>query len=1088
MTIKTDQRLIEVGFPCHQVGAETQRERGASSALPPLYFLHVWWARRPLTPSRAAIVASLAPANTDPDTFVRELGIERKVVRFGDQFWALTGGLLERVETNQGKEWLPITPVTQRAFEAENQRRADARLTIAKLRRGADEIASHPVLKRWEDETKPLTFGAFSLGDAWPVTRIMGDPEHVAARIDFAKLPEVKQVLGGELRWSPEDLYGYGRAFANDHAPKESGLVVLDPTSGGGSIPFEALRLGHTVIANELNPVASTILHATLDYPARYGRSLVEHVSKWGERLVRKVESALDPFYPLSDIPQSEAEELRRLLAKNLDLVPSYSREHDFTAYIYTRQVTCPHCGGEAPLLTSFWLSKEASDPWGVKLIVDGAVRNGKVRFEAYRVKGGRGPSGENPDAATVSDGVGQCIHCKQAIDGDEIKAQARGESPHGKWGSRLMALVAVRLQPKLDKSGRVQRFATGLRAGQVKTEKVRYFRAANSADEAALLKAEEELKQRWAAWDEAGLIPTESIPEQSNYNRGHRLYGINRWCDMFTPRQLLGHLTTLELLTGFKAEILKELGEERGKAVVTYLQFALDKCLDYNSAMTLWHALRGVIAHTFTRHDFSIKWAFAEMPFSGPQSALAWSLDQIVDAYSSIATLTEQVCRASGGNPRVTIRNGSATAMTDVSDGSVDLVVMDPPYYNNVQYAELSDFFYVWQKRSLSDIYPDLFRRRLTNKTDEAVANPARDGGGKASQAAYEALMAGIFRECRRVLHDNGVMTLMFTHKGQDAWEALTMSLIVSGWEVTSAFPVESEGLEGIHQKDVAAAASSIFITCRKRSLEDRLPSTWTGLGGTGVANKVRDAVRQALRDFEPLQLNPVDRMVASYGRALQVLSEAWPVVDGDEPVGPVRAMNEAARVVAAQEISRITHGRLTVDDVDPETSMALTLFGIFGLGSFAFDEANNVAKSLSVRLEAKAAGYRVEDGDRMLGYNQEATGRRAQAQSSDDVGYHAPLVRKGSKLRLALPNERSTKRLDKPQSLWDVMQGALVKYAQGDIPVARAYLETHAKDYIERVTDLLEVWALECGDRALKKAADGLLFGLRMRSVAVA
>jgi hypothetical protein len=197
---------------------------------------------------------------------------------------------------------------------------------------------------------------------------------------------------------------------------------------------------------------------------------------------------------------------------------------------------------------------------------------------------------------------------------------------------------------------------------------------------------------------------------------------------------------------------------------------------------------------------------------------------------------------------------------------------------------------------------------------------------------------------------------------------------------------------------------------------------------------------------------------------------------------------MNEAARVVAAQEINRITHGRLSVDDLDPETSMALTLFGIFGLGAMAFDEANNVAKSLNVRMEAKAAGYRLDDGDRLLGYNQEATGRRGQAQASDDVGYHAPVVRKGSKLRLALPAERSAKRLERPQSLWDVMQGALVKYAQGDIPVARAYLETHAKDHIERVTDLLEVWALECGDRALKKAADGLLFGLRMRSAAVA
>ena len=1088
MTTNTDLRLIEAGFPCHQVGAETQRERGASSALPPLYFLHVWWARRPLTPSRAAIVASLAPADTDPETFVRELGIERKVVKFGDQAWALTGTLLERVESNQGKEWLPVTAVTQRAFEAENLRRTEARQTIAQLRSGSDEVANHPVLKRWETETKPLAIAEFSLSDAWPVSRIMGDPAHVAARIKFAKLPEVKQLLGGELRWSAEDLYAYGRAFANDRPPKSSGLVVLDPTSGGGSIPFEALRLGHTVVANELNPVATTILHATLDYPARFGPGLSADIEQWGRRLLSRVEGEMAPYCEFSDIPESELMSLKSELKGHAELVAQFSKEHDFMGFLYTRQVTCPHCGGEAPLLNTFWLSKEAADPWGVRVVPNGATKHGKVHFEAYRVKNGLGPKGEDPDGYTVSDGVGQCVHCKQAIDGDEIKAQARGESPHGKWTNRLYSVVAIRLQPKLDKHGNLQRFSTGARAGQLKVEKVRYFRAPNERDLGGLRLAEAKLQENWQRWDEAGLIPTESIPEQSNYNRGHRLYGITRWCDMFTPRQLLGHLVLAEELNRLQPTIIEELGAERARAVITYLQFALDKGIDYNSAYTRWEFTRGVIKGTFSRHDFSMKWTFGEMIFSGPNSGAAWGLSQVLDAYRGIAELVKPVFDATGGKPPVTINNGSAASMTAVADGSVDLLALDPPYYNNVQYAELSDFFYVWQKRTLATQYPALFTRRMTNKTDEAVANPVRDGSASAASTAYERLMTDIFRDCRRVLRDDGLMTMMFTHKQQEAWETLTRSLIESGWEITSSFPVESEGENSMHQKDVAAAASSIFITCRKRPMEERLPSTWTGLGGTGVANKVRESVRQALHDFEPLQLNPVDRMVASYGRALQVLSEAWPVVDGNEPVGPVRAMNEAARVVAAQEISRITNGRLSVDDLDPETSMALTLFGIFGLGAIAFDEANNVAKSLNVRMEAKAAGYRLDDGDRLLGYNQEATGRRGQAQAGDDVGYHAPVVRKGSKLRLALPAERSAKRLERPQSLWDVMQGTLVKYVQGDIPVARAYLETHAKDNIERVTDLLEVWALECGNRELKKVADGLLFGLRMRSAVVA
>ena len=121
----------------------------------------------------------------------------------------------------------------------------------------------------------------------------------------------------------------------------------------------------------------------------------------------------------------------------------------------------------------------------------------------------------------------------------------------------------------------------------------------------------------------------------------------------------------------------------------------------------------------------------------------------------------------------------------------------MDPPYYNNVQYAELSDYFYIWQKRTLKDLYPELFTRRLTDKNREAVANPARDGSAQAAKVAYERMMREIFAECRRVLKDDGLLTLMFTHKSQDAWETLIRSLIETGWIITASFPVESEAAQ---------------------------------------------------------------------------------------------------------------------------------------------------------------------------------------------------------------------------------------------------------------------------------------------------
>jgi adenine-specific DNA methylase len=427
-----------------------------------------------------------------------------------------------------------------------------------------------------------------------------------------------------------------------------------------------------------------------------------------------------------------------------------------------------------------------------------------------------------------------------------------------------------------------------------------------------------------------------------------------------------------------------------------------------------------------------------------------------------------------------VQILHGTAAHLHGVTDTSVDLVCIDPPYYNNVQYAELSDFYYVWQRRTLADLYPDIINRRLTNKLDEAVANPVREGSVTAAKAAYERMMQEIFSECCRVLKDEGVMTLMFTHKSQDAWETLTQSLIESGWVITASFPVDSEFSYSQHILDNASAESSIIIICRKRLKKVSEPATWTGFGGTGVQHRIAQAVAEALPHFETLRLNPVDEMVASYGRALRVLSEQWPVLDGDEPVSPVRAMNEASRIVAERHIARLTQGRLQVNDLQPEAAMALTLYGVYGLHELPYDEALNLSRSLNIRLDGRAAGYTVEG--RMIGINQDAGAqRRHTSREAESTGYHAPLVRKGSRLRLARPEERITRRLEHPQTEWDVLHGLIMAYRRGDIPVARAYLHQHAEGRQQAIFDLLHVWTEETPDEALRQEGHTMVFGLK-------
>ncbi|MCD6307163.1 MAG: DUF1156 domain-containing protein, partial [Deltaproteobacteria bacterium] len=681
-----------------------------------------------------------------------------------------------------------------------------------------------------------------------------------------------------------------------------------------------------------------------------------------------------------------------------------------------------------------------------------------------------------DPNLATVTRGVGACLHCKQAVDADEIKAQARGESPTGKWKDRLYCVVAVRHQPKLDKKGNPQRYSSGEKVGQIKTEKVRFFRPPNQQDLDALDEAEKRLRENWERWDAAGLIPTETIPLAHKTKEPLRV-GMTRWCDMFTPRQLLGHVTLIEELNRLKPEIMAELGEEKGKAVVTYLQFAIDKGLDYNSRQTRWEYTRGIVKGTFGRHDYSLKWTFGEMIFIGPNSGASWGLSQILDAYKGMAELTS---KNTYEKCYTLITNNTAAHMPRIQDRSVDVICMDPPYYNNVQYAELSDYFYVWQKRTLKDLYPGYFTRRLTNKEEEAVANPDRDGGAAGAKSNYERRMSDIFQECRRVIKDEGIMTVMFTHKSQDAWEALTRSLIENGWKITASIPVESETQQSTHTKDRASAISSVFLSCRKRDTSAKEPALWVSFGGSGVQSKIREAVIEGLAEFKALRLNPVDEMVASYGRALKVLSEQWPVLDGDEEVGPLRAMTEASRVVAENHIQRITHGRLKVDDLSPEGAMALTLLGIYGLAGISFDEALNLSRSLSIRLENKTGGYKAEGP--FIGINTESSsGKQSRKARAEDIGFHAPLVRKGSRLRLVRPEERIGKRLENPQTEWDLLQGLIMAYRQGDIPVARGYLSRHAAQREDLVLDLLQVWASEADEEALQKEARAMMFGLK-------
>jgi adenine-specific DNA methylase len=294
----------------------------------------------------------------------------------------------------------------------------------------------------------------------------------------------------------------------------------------------------------------------------------------------------------------------------------------------------------------------------------------------------------------------------------------------------------------------------------------------------------------------------------------------------------------------------------------------------------------------------------------------------------------------------------------------SVDAIVLDPPYYDNVMYAELSDYFYVLLRHYLDDIYPEFFTTELTPKADEAVANPAKfEGiaGSKSKQALanddYERKMTDIFEEMYRVLDDDGIFTLMFTHKRTEAWDTLTTALIEAGFIVTATHPVNTESGYSLHQKDKNAAKSTILLASEKRPQTQTRPTLWSD-----IRTETRQVARAkaAALDASGDDYTRVDIILASFGDTLEVFTRNYPVVDDTgEPVRPQVALDEAREAVRDYLIAQyLDEG---VREVDPVTEWYLMAWLVFEARRFPYDEANRLGKGLGIEVDAMKNQHRL-------------------------------------------------------------------------------------------------------------------------------
>jgi adenine-specific DNA methylase len=814
--------LSEFWLPIETIGAECMRERGASSALPPLYFLHVWWARRPLTVSRAAILAGVLP------------------------------------------QWHKAWPKELlKKFPSE----ADYQQWFLKL----IGIHGDPVAGR-----KLLQYAAAS-------EKKIPNPYTYSRAFTYNPTEEQLEILGDLLE------YAWGTRE----------LSVLDPFSGGGSIPFEALRYGFKTYANELNPVASVILKATLDYPARFGIEFAGEIRKWGKVWTERIQKRLKLFF--TPIPLNS----------------------EGSCYLWARTVACPTTGKPVPLSPNWWLIKGSSEPVCVKLIAK--ADEPACRFEI--VKGKAAVEKAKPDEGTVARGVGKSPWTGEAVDGDYIKAEAQA----GRMGEQL--------------------YAVG-----IKTSKGFEFRPPTQADLDACEAAKAELLRRLPDWEANGLMPNE--PRRENRaDWSCEIYGMTKWSNTFAPRQLLSLVTAVEELRTLEKEIRASMPKEKADAVVTYLSIVQDKACDYDSTGTTWHSSRQVMSHTFQRHDFSFKWSYGEFDAAG--NLFPWVLDQVADAYKGIAELAKDVASLFNQRKdsiRVIISKSSASELADFATGSLTSICTDPPYYDNVMYANCADFFYVWQKRTVGHIFPGWFESELTDKDNEAVVNVARFEGAKKkvdlAKADYERKMAAAFREMHRVLHPNGVLTVMFTHKQVAAWDTLATSLIGAGFSIHASWPVMTESDKSLHQAKKNAAASTILLVCRKRGA-NKTPTWWDDIKG-----QVRQTAREKAEQFHTAGISGVDLYISTFGPALAILSQKWPVlsseIDADgnpRPLKPEVALDLAREEVVKLRKEKLLHGRAV--QFDPVTDWYLIAWDAFKAERFPGDEARKLAIVLGLDLE---------------------------------------------------------------------------------------------------------------------------------------
>ena len=693
---------------------------------------------------------------------------------------------------------------------------------------------------------------------------------------------------------------------------------VLDPFGGGGAIPLEALRLGCETYSNDYNPVAVLIQKCTLEYPQKYGKPfkiknnpstlfpelkkqetldfdsktvpnrLLYDVEKWSNWILKEVKKEIGKFYPLD---------------------PDGSLP---VGYIWARTIPCqnPSCGAEISLMRQFWLTNKKNKKVALFPYVEGKKVYFKIVGDGYETK----PEGFNPVQGTVAKAVAICPVCGAVIDAKTTRKLFQ----EGKTGQRLV--VVVLHKPK--KQGKTYRIVT-------------------EKDLKVFKEAEMYLKEkRVKLMDEWGIdpVPDELMNTKDPTTVAGRGYGFTEWGDLFNSRQKLSLITFVEKVRlTYKKMIEEGYNEEYAKAVESYLALAIDRQADYNSTLSRWVSHGEFIGNTFTRQALPMVWDYFELcPWSEAtgdwNSAMNW-ISRVIEHLSCTPQLP------------ATISQFSATSIP-YPDNYFDAIFTDPPYYDNINYAELSDFFYVWLKRTIGDLYPELFATPLVPKSQEIVANPIRQDGKHKAKEFFETMLKKSFQEIYRVLKPNGIVTIVYAHKSTSGWETLINSLLDSGLVVTGAWPINTEMTTKVKAHETASLMSSIYIVARKMKQEPN-----------GFYNNTKEELKTYLYDkLERLWsegISGADFFISAIGSAIEIFGKYEKIIDYEGNI--IRAsqmLSDVRRITTDYAVHQILHNGFA-GDISNLTRFYVLYRWSYGEAKLRFDEARKLSTSADVALE---------------------------------------------------------------------------------------------------------------------------------------